>query len=147
MIDRTPSPRPEPRVHSSPETRSDFLPLDQHHNGGGSDEVKQESPTNFLFQTKASSFVRLKSSSEKFFTMRGSVKCDFQVEDQGGSATPVPVKDHSVDLPPEHVRVRAQARGDRGGVREEVSHAGRRLLHISAVQQLTPHWLFSSSPS
>ena len=51
--------------------------------------------------------------------MRGSVKCDFQVEDQGGSATPVPVKDHSVDLPSEHVHERAQAHGDRGGVREE----------------------------
>ena len=43
MINWTPSPRPEPHVHSSPETRSDFLPLDQHHNGGGSDKVKQES--------------------------------------------------------------------------------------------------------
>ena len=67
--------------------------------------------------------------------MRGSVKCDFQVEDQGGSATPVPEKDHLVDLPPEHVHVRAQARG---GVREEASHAGRRLLHICSCAVARP---------
>ena len=70
--------------------------------------------------------------------MRGSAKYDFQVEDQGGSATPVPEKDHLVDLPPEHVHVRTQARGDLGGVREEASHAGRRLLHICSCAVARP---------
>ena len=70
--------------------------------------------------------------------MRGSAKYDFQVEDQEGSATPVPEKDHLVDLPPEHVHVRTQARGDLGGVREEASHAGRRLLHICSCAVARP---------
>ena len=44
----------------------------------------------------------------------------FQAEEaRGGSTTSALVRLHLCDLPPEHVQVRAEARGGRGGVREE----------------------------
>jgi len=52
MIDRTPSLRPEPRVHSSPETRSDVLPARPTLRRTREEvEVKQESKLNLNFQT------------------------------------------------------------------------------------------------
>ena len=52
MIDRTPSLRPEPRVHSSPETRSDVLPARPTLRRTREEvEVKQESKLNLNFRT------------------------------------------------------------------------------------------------
>ena len=67
-------------------------------------------------------------------------ECYFQAEEaQGGSTTPALVRPHSGDLPPEHVQVRAEARGGRGGVRERrASCAGRRLLRIVSCAVARP---------
>ena len=69
----------------------------------------------------------------------------FQAEEaQGGSTTPALVRPHSGDLPPEHVQVRAEARGGRGGVREESKlRWPSSTAHCQLRSSSPTHWLFS----